>query len=581
MTDGDSDFRVRPGRSRDAGAGAARRGPSLAAQVRRAAARGGMTAVKRGARRGHLRAGRGRRAVAAARFPANGRRVVVKARVVRHRGMRFRSAPLGRHIAYLERDGVTRDGRDAAMFDAAGDAGDGGGFAARCEPDRHHFRFIVSPEDAAELGDLRQFTRALMRDMEQDLGTRLDWLAVDHWNTDNPHIHILVRGVADDGADLVIDRGYIGEGLRFRAEAQATRELGLRSARELEAALVRDVEAERWTSLDQRLQRIADDNGGVIDLRFGDGRDRRAASPLLGRIARLEALGLASQHGSGVWSMAPHAKQTLGELADRNDIVRTMHRAMGSARRPLDPASIAIHATAPEAPVVGRLVERGLHDELAGSAYAIVAGSDGRTHHLVFGDIAATGDASPGAVVELRSWQDRNGRAQLSLATRSDLPIEAQVTAPGATWLDRQLLARTPLATGNGFGAEMRQAMEARVDRLEAQGLARREGQRIVLAGGLIDTLRARDIDQAAARIAARTGLVHAPSAAGDTVSGIYRERVALSSGRFAMIDAGLGFQLVPWRPALERHLGQHVTGRMTPARTVDWALGRDRSIGL
>lgn len=581
MTDGDSDFRVRPGRSRDAGAGSARRGTSLAAQVRRAAARGGLTPVRRGARRGPLRAGRGRRAVAAVRFPANGRRVVVKARVVRHRSVRFRSAPLARHIAYLERDGVTRDGRDAAMFGAAGDAGDGGAFAGRCEDDRHHFRFIVSPEDAAELGDLRQYTRALMRDMAGDLGTPLDWVAVDHWNTDNPHIHILVRGVADDGADLVIDRGYIGEGLRFRAEAQATRALGLRSAHELEAALAREVEAERWTSLDRRLQGIADRNGGVIDLRPGEGQDPRAARPLLGRIARLEALGLASQHSRGVWSMAPQARQTLADLADRGDIIRTMHRAMGNARRPLDPASIAIHAAAPETPVVGRLIERGLHDELAGSAYAIVAGTDGRSHHLVFGDIAATGDASPGAIVELRSWQDRNGSAQISLATRSDLSIEAQVTAPGATWLDRQLLARTPIATGNGFGAEVRQAMDARVTRLEGEGLARREGQRIVLASGLIDTLQARDIDQAAARIAARTGLVHSPGAVGDTVSGIYRERIALSSGRFAMIDAGLGFQLVPWRPALERHLGRNVTGSMTPARTVDWAMGRDRSIGL
>src|SRR3546814_3374351 len=72
--------------------------------------------------------------------------------------------------------------------------------------------------------DLRSFTRELMADAAKDLGTELDWVAVDHWNTDNPHIHVLVRGVASDGTDLVIDRGYISEGLRFRAEERLTLE---------------------------------------------------------------------------------------------------------------------------------------------------------------------------------------------------------------------------------------------------------------------------------------------------------------------------------------------------------------------
>ena len=104
------------------------------------------------------------------------------------------------------------------MFDAGGDSADGAAFAERCKDDRHHFRFIVSPEDAGEMTDLRAFTRDLARQMEIDLGTRLDWVAVDHWNTDNPHVHLLVRGVDDEGADLVISRDYISRGLRSRAE---------------------------------------------------------------------------------------------------------------------------------------------------------------------------------------------------------------------------------------------------------------------------------------------------------------------------------------------------------------------------
>ena len=115
-------------------------------------------------------------------------------RIVRHHGGRFRSAPLSKHVAYLKREGVTRDGADARMFDATSDDADTRTFAERCEEDRHHFRLAVSPEDAGQMADLRAFTRELMKDAEHDLGTGLDWVAVDHWNTDNPHIHVLVRG---------------------------------------------------------------------------------------------------------------------------------------------------------------------------------------------------------------------------------------------------------------------------------------------------------------------------------------------------------------------------------------------------
>ncbi len=577
MRGDDQDFRIRPGRSRDRGAGSAAKGKRLAAQVRKAAARSGYTRSRpgRGAGGGTGTHGRGRRAMAAMRRQPGARRVTVMARVVRHQSARFRAAPLARHISYLEREGVTRDGRDASMFDAGGNAADRDAFAARCEDDRHHFRLIVSPEDAADLGDLRSFTRDLMTDMRRDLHTRLDWVAVDHWNTDNPHIHILVRGVADDGSDLVIDRGYIAAGIRGRAEALATLELGPRSEIDMQSALAREVDAERWTSLDVRLQRLAYETGGVVDLRPAANEDRHMHGLLVGRAGRLEQMGLAERQGAGLWSLKAGAEQALREVAVRGDIIKTMHRALSRGGGRFDPAALALHDGAPETLVVGRLVERGLHDELAGSAYAIVDGADGRTHHIRFDDMEMTGDARPGAIVELRSWEDGKGRAQLSLATRSDIPLASQVTAPGATWLDRQLVARDPVACGNGFGLEIRQAMEARTRYLVEQGLASRAGGRLTLSSGLIDKLASRDLEAATTSIAERTGLSHKPSAAGDYVSGIYRERVTLASGRFAMIDDGLGFQLVPWRPALDRHLGQHITGTMFPGGSVDWALSR------
>ena len=584
MTTRDDDVRVRPGRINHGNRGA-RRPQTFVGEVMRAAKRAGHVgdSFRSSQGRSRSRFGRGRRAAVSIQLRSNSRRVVMKARVVRHQGSRFRSAPLPKHINYLKREGVTRDGEDARMFDANSEVADERAFAERCKDDRHHFRFIVSPEDAAELENLRAFTRELLGDVERDLGTKLDWVAVDHWNTDNPHVHVLIRGRADDGQDLVISRAYISRGFRDRAAERVTMELGPRSEREIQSALEREVEAERWTSLDRALRNIADEGAGIADLRPGaPDLDPELRRLMLGRADKLERLGLAERVAPACWTLKPGLEPTLRDLGIRGDIIKTMHRVMTGAGREPDVAGFALHGDDPSDPVLGRLVERGLHDELKGSAYAIVEGIDGRTHHLQFADLEFAGDAAPGAIVEARAYEDTQGRKRLSLATRSDLTLQQQISAPGATWLDRQLLAREPAVTGSGgFGIEVREAMERRAEHLAGEGLARRQGQRVLFARNLLDTLRSRELSDAAGKIAAQTGLVYRPSAEGEHVAGIYRQRVILSSGRFAMIDDGLGFQLVPWRPALEQQLSRQVSGVMLPSGGVDWSFGRKRGLGL
>ncbi len=73
--------------------------------------------------------------------------------------------------------------------------------------------------------------------MEQDLGTKLDWVAVDHFNTGHPHTHIVVRGKDDKGADLVIARDYMTTGIRERAAELVDLDLGPRTDREIAQAL--------------------------------------------------------------------------------------------------------------------------------------------------------------------------------------------------------------------------------------------------------------------------------------------------------------------------------------------------------
>ena len=576
----DSEIRVRPGRIRSTRAQQAR--PFISQALAAAQKAGGRVSRSGKITTGNRsRFGRGQRASIQANRLLTGRSrfVVIKTRVVRHSA---RAAPLAAHLSYLRRDGVTRDGEKARLFGPDGDNMDARDFAARCEDDRHHFRFIVSPEDAVDMADLKTHARELMGQMEKDLGTKLDWVGVDHWNTDNPHIHIIVRGRTDDGQDLVISRDYIKEGMRARAQDLVTQELGPRTDLEINRNLERQVEAERWTQLDRQLVRDAG-KSGIIDLAPQPGQQPDEFHALkVGRLRTLEIRGLAGQVGHQQWFIKPEAEATLRELGERGDIIKRMHRALTERGIERGSASYVLAGESLDVPVIGRLVERGLDDELKGTAYAVVDGVDGRTHHIRLPHLDATGDSPPGSIVELRAYEDARGERRVALAVRSDLDLRHQVNATGATWLDRQSIAREPVAMSDGgFGAEVRDAMRQRAEHLVGEGLAEQQGRRVIFNRNLIDTLRRREVDAVAGRLAKETGQPFKPAESGEYVAGTYRQRLTLASGRFAMIDDGLGFQLVPWSPSLDKQLGRHVSGVARDGGGVDWDFGRKRGLGL
>jgi hypothetical protein len=268
-------------------------------------------------------------------------------------------------------------------------------------------------------------------------------------------------------------------------------------------------------------------------------------------------------------------------LGERGDIIKRLHKSLtkdGAARAK---SSWALQGESHGEPVIGRLIARGLDDELRGTAFAVVDGIDGRVHHLKLPEIEAAGDGPIGGIVDLRRFEDARGRQRIALAVRSDLNLDQQVEARGATWLDRRLVAREPVDLSRaGFGGEVRAALDRRIDTLVEQGLASRNGDKVTLGRSLIATLRDRELDSVGRRLASETGHAYLPAKAGDSVAGVYSRRLSLSSGRFAMIDNGLGFQLVPWLPSLERELGRQVSGIAGPGG-VDWNFGRKRELSL
>jgi type IV secretory pathway VirD2 relaxase len=322
------------------------------------------------------------------------RRVAVKVRLVNLKLAGRRSTI--EHLRYVERDGVGPKGEPGHGYSARVDEADIEAFEARSRGDRHQFRFIVSPEDAGQLEDVREYTRQLMDRVESDLATRLDWVAVDHWDTDNPHTHVVLRGKDEAGRDLVISGEYIAHGLRRRACEIATAWLGSRTELEIRQSLTREVEQERWTSLDRSLQRGIEN--GSIDLNrlFKGARQSQTRLLLLGRLRALERMRLAEEQATGHWTLHPDSERILRALGDRGDIIRTMQRAMGADAR----AIVILDPREQPQPVVGRVLATGM-TERDDRSYLVLDGIDGRAYFVPMKPGIAC-EARLGAIVEVR-----------------------------------------------------------------------------------------------------------------------------------------------------------------------------------
>ena len=323
------------------------------------------------------------------------RRVVVKSRIVKLAGKGVKAATA--HLRYIQRDGVTREGEPGQLYSADQDRADGKAFLGRQTDDRHQFRFIVSAEDGDEYEDLKPLTRRLMAQMEEDLGTKLDWVAVDHYNTGHPHTHIILRGKDDTGRDLIIAREYIAQGLRERVAELVSLDLGPRTNLEIETHLRREVEQERLTSIDRGLLRDADEDGMVR----ATGRDAFQQTLRAGRLQKLRHLGLAAEIAPGHWQLAEGLEDTLRRMGERGDIIKAMHRDLaekGIARAASDYV-IFDRSAADARPITGRLVRRGLADEINDRHYLIVDAVDGRTHYVEIGKGDATDPIPEGGII--------------------------------------------------------------------------------------------------------------------------------------------------------------------------------------
>lgn len=583
------------------------------------------------------------------------RRVIVKGRIVKLAGKGMGNAAA--HLRYVQREGVTRDGERGKLYSANLDRTDSKTFLDKAEGDRHQFRFIVAPEDGIEYGDLKTFTRNLMSRMEKDLGTHLDWVAADHYNTGHPHVHIIVRGKDALGKDLIIARDYMTVGIRERAAQQVSLDLGPRSDNEIREQFRAEMTAERLTSLDKQLLSM-EDTERVLSPFI---KDHAQQTLLMGRLRHLERMGLAVEGKRGKWQLEPGIEDTLRRMGERGDIIKTLHREMTERNVVHSPCDYNIYDPTYEhtKPLTGRVIARGLADEHNDRHYLIVDTMDGQAVYVDIGLGSKTGPTPEGSIIRITpkrveprqvdhtvaevaaknggrynvdlhlkhdpsatenfaethirrleairkvtrgverepngTWMiapdhlERAADYERALAKQtpvivdrlSSLSIDRQITANGATWLDRDIImGPTKPISPYGFGKDVRDALWKRQEWLIDQGLATQQGEMISYKRNLLSELERRELSQIAGQISKKSGLRYAPMELGSSIGGTVSKILDLASGKFALIENSREFSLVPWRPILEKQIGREVFGRMRTSG-IDWEIGRQRGLEI
>jgi type IV secretory pathway VirD2 relaxase len=545
-------------------------------------------AGKRGARalrrRGHVSSAMPKRGMAAGVRAAAGlispgsRRVIVKARYTRI--VRGDLGAARAHLKYIVRDGVSRDGEPGRLYGRDSDAADPAAFLARSERDPHQFRFVVSADEGARLSDLKPFIRDLVAQMERDLDTKLDWVAVDHFNTGHPHTHIVVRGRDDQGRDLVMARDYISHGVRARAQSLITLELGPETDLERLQKRFNEVGQERLTALDRSLTARA--SQGLLAITSTDAGDPEQQAMRTQRLRTLERLGLARERTRGVWQLDPRLEAKLRQLGERADKFKMMQRALKLAGIERSAMAMALFERGPrKAPLIGRVVEVGMVDEISDRTWVVIDGAEGCVHYAELGRLRPGEAPVRDTIVVLASNALAQGRPSgvPRLQELSPVPLQDQIGYQGPTWLDQAIVSRwRPEAGTPGFAAEIDAALSARGRWLVDHKLAEVANGAVRPQPHMMEALRAAEADRLVQDLSRRLKATFVPTEPGQRVSGRYDQSLVTPSGRLAVIRREDTFTLAPWRPTLEPLRGRAVIGTIGPTK-VAWSLERGRTL--
>ncbi len=329
------------------------------------------------------------------------RRVVVKFSLAKMQGNG--SKIFKAHLDYVARESAAQENEKGGLYTAVEPEADTESFGERCKDDRHYFKIIISPEDGKDITNLTRFTRDLMIEVQRDMDTTLDWVAADHYDTGRPHSHIILRGVRDDGKDLVIPRDYISYGMRDRAEHLATLELGPVTQIDVAKKLAVMTRQERFTTIDKDLLYEATEN--VVDLSEikQDGSDWSQRFKIW-RVKNLARMGLAEKLGRGKWKLDENLERTLRRMGDRGDILKARHKAMRmtGVERPSRREPIYDPLAGDAKPITGRVLQVGILDDVNDRSFIVLDTLQGEAIFVETGKEANVSNIQADMIVTIR-----------------------------------------------------------------------------------------------------------------------------------------------------------------------------------
>jgi len=420
------------------------------------------------------------------------------------------------HLDYIQRDSAAREGEKGILYSRDEVFLDGEEFHERGIDDRHQFRVIVSPEDGKELGDLRTYTRNVMAQMERDLGTRLDWVAANHYDTANPHSHVVIRGVTDTGSTLIIPRDYISHGMREAAEHIATLELGPSNQIDVAKKLALSVRHDRLTSIDRDL--LAKAENQIVDL---------SKLPLDG----------------SDWSQR-------FEKFDRSLNGEPIYDTMSNDAKP----------------VTGRVIEKGILDDVNDRSYIVLDTQQGEALFVETGREANISEIEPGMVVTAgpQSYAPKSSDHTIYdiASKRSGIysPSHHEMSDPSAREEFIKAHVRRLEAMRRLGRAERNSDGSWTVPKDYLKRAAKYERSRELIqkssgvTQGTLDALEKLDLDAAGKALSDELAKPYKPAPQSGRMSGLYRQAIQRPSGKYAVIEKSKEFTLVPWRETMDRN---------------------------
>jgi type IV secretory pathway VirD2 relaxase len=384
------------------------------------------------------------------------RRVIVKSKFKKNNGETFKEI-LRKHIDYLTRGGADRDGKKPSLFSSEEENIEPKKVYENFSKSPHSFRFIISPEDSDSL-DLKSFTMDLMKTIEQDLGTKIDWVAAVHYDTNDPHVHMVINGKDKSGDDLFIKRDYITHGIRNRASTIISNKLGLRSLHEVINSLQFDVTKNRKCGIDDIINRQS--NNGKLDLNELDENQLNEIPKVLfiRRIAYLESKGIAKNIEKGIWQINANYVDSLRDIDRSNQILGKLSSFLKVNKENCQIQNANELATNP---IEGHVLKRGRIDEAGDNEYLVIRSKDNRNHYI---ELEKYSEKAP---AEIGEWVRVECTKPFSGPKLSDQTIDKEALKNGGTYDAKGHTKNTQISVKLPPGVSAQEYVQAHVKRLE------------------------------------------------------------------------------------------------------------------